>query len=368
MKRAFKYRIYPTKAQVAKLEMWLNVCRELYNAAIQERRDAWKISRTSIGFNAQSDQLPEIKRERPDVAEVYSQALQNVLHRVDTAFQHFFRRVKLDQTPGYPRFKSDDRYDSLTWPQKKSFALIGTKRLSLGNFGKIKIKLHRPVDGIQKTCTVKRVAGRWYAIFSCDKISARVYPEATAEVGIDLGLTNFATLSTGEKIDNPRWYRKTEERLARAQRTLSRKKRGSKRQAKAKRNLARLRAKEKNQRNDFQHKLAHRIILKNAAISVEDLPVKEMIKQSSTGLSKSIQDAAWSTFLSILEAKAEEAARRFVRVPPCGTSNTCSHCGTFSQKALLERLHKCPCGLVLDRDINASINILRLGRSLQAAS
>lgn len=368
MRKAFKYRIYPTKAQTATLESWLDLCRELHNAALQERRDHWHDAGIGVGFNDQCKQLPAIKKERPEFSEVHSQVLQQALHRVDSAFQHFFRRVKNGEKPGYPRFKGSDRYDSLTWPQKVGFALIGTKRLRLGSFGEVKIKLHRAIEGDAKTVTVKREAGKWYAIFSCDAVPARAYPVADAEVGIDMGLESFATLSSGEHIENPRWYRKIEERLKDAQRELSRKKRGSARRAKVKRRLARLHAKAANQRNDFQHKLAHRIVSENNVIAVEDLKPKEMVENSSTGLSKSIQDAAWARFLSILGAKAEEAARRFVKVPPRSTSSTCSRCGTFKQKTLSERLHVCPCGLALDRDINASLNILRLGRSLQAAS
>lgn len=368
MRKAFKYRVYPTKKQCAALEYWLDICRELYNAALQERRDAWRLSGVSIGFKEQSAQLPAIKKYRPDVAEVYSQTLQNVLHRVDLAFQAFFRRVKKGEKPGYPRFKSADRYDSLTWPQDMGFRLVGTRRLKVSGIGEIKIKLHRPVEGKPKTLTIKREAGHWYAIFSCDDVPAHSYPAATAEIGIDMGLESFATFSTGEKIENPRWYRRTEARLVKAQQNLSRRKRGSKRRAKAKRCLAKLHAKAKNQRQDFHHKLAHRIVSENAMIAVEDLAPKKMAEQSSTGLSKSIQDAAWSKFLAILACKAEEAGRQFVKVPPRGTSSTCSRCGALKQKALSERLHACPCGLVLDRDINASLNILRLGRSLQVAS
>lgn len=366
-RRAFKYRVYPTKSQEQTLIEWLDRCRELHNAAIEERHEAWKHG-TSIYFKDQSAQLPTIKNDRPEYAQINAQVLQQALHRVDFAFQHFFRRVKLGQKPGYPRFKGHDRYDSLTWPQDIGFGLVGTKKLKLSSIGTVRIKLHRPVEGTPKTCTLKREAGKWYAVFSCDDVPARAYPSATAEVGIDMGLASFATLSTGEKIDNPRWYRKTEKRFAKAQRGLSLKKHGSKRRAKAKSRLARLCAKEKNQRNDFQHKLAYRIVSENASISVEDLAVKEMAEKSSAGLAKSIQDAAWSRFLSILEAKAEEAARRFARVPPRGTSSTCSRCGAFRQKMLGERLHDCPCGLVLDRDINASLNILRLGRSLQVST
>lgn len=366
MKRAFKYRIYPTKAQITTFERWIDVCRELYNAALEERREAWK-SKVSIGFKTQSAQLPEIKEARPDVEAVYSQVLQNALHRVDFAFQAFFRRAKNGEVPGYPRFKGRDRYSSLTFPQAQAFSVSG-KRLCLSKIGEVKIKLHRPIEGVPKTCSIKREASLWYVIFSCDDVPTRIYPSATAEVGIDVGLESFATLSTGEKIDNPRWYRKAEERLKDAQRGLSRKKKSSKRRQKAKRRVARLHAKTANQRNDFQHKLAHRIVSENGLISVEDLAPKEMTSDTSRGMAKSIQDASWARFLSILGAKAEEAGRRFVKVPPHGTSSTCFQCGNYRKKALSERMHSCECGLVLDRDVHASHNILRLGRSLQVST
>lgn len=366
MRRSFKYRIYPTKTQVSALVRWLDVCRELYNAAIEERREAWKCG-VSINFKLQSAQLPLIKEVRPDVEGVYSQTLQNVLHRVDLAFKAFFRRAKSGETPGYPRFKSRDRYDSFTFPQSQAFSVAG-KRLHLSKLGEVKIKLHRPIEGTPKTCSIKREADKWYAVFSCDAVPPRAYPFAEHEVGVDVGLESFATLSTGEKVGNPRWYRKTEERLKDAQRSLSRKKRGSARRRKAKGGVTRLHAKAKNQRLDFHHKLAHRIVSENGLIAVEDLSVKEMTEKSSSGMRKSISDAGWSRFLSILAAKAEEAGRRFVKVPPRGTSSTCSGCGASKQKTLAERIHRCECGLVLHRDINASFNILRLGRSLRVST
>lgn len=369
MKRTFKYRIYPTKAQALIFDRWIKICRELYNAAIEERREAWK-QKVSISFKIQSAELPEIKKLRPDVETLNAQVLQNVLHRVDLAYQAFFRRIKNHETPGYPRFKGHDRYNSFTFPQSQSNAFSVTgKRLHLSKIGDIKIKTHRPAEGVPKTCTIKREANQWYAFFSCDGVSARVYPPAEPEVGIDVGLVTFATLSTGEKIDNPRWYRKTEEQLKAAQRALSRKKRGSNRRTKAKLVIAKLSAKTKNQRQDFHHKLAHRIVSENALIAVEDLDVKEMIETPLKGLPKSISDAGWSTFLSILGAKAEEAGRRFAKVPASETSSTCSQCLSVKPDLKLgERIFHCDiCGLVLDRDINASYNILRLGRSLQGS-
>lgn len=367
VRRAFKYRIYPSKAQASLFSSWLEICWELYNGVIEERREAWRCG-ISVTFKTQSAQLPEIKKIRPEIETLYSQVLQNVLHRVDFAFQAFFRRVKNGEIPGYPRFKSRDRYDSFTFPQNIAFSVRG-KLLRLSKLGHVKIKLHRPIEGTPKTCSIKREAGKWYAVFSCDDVPARDFPFTENEVGIDVGIESFAALSTGEKVENPRWYRKTEEGLADAQRELSRRKRGSNRRAKARRGLARLHAKAKNQRQDFHHKLAHRIVSDNALIAVEDLSVREMIEKSPSGMKKSISDAGWSGFMAILGAKAEEAGRRFVKVPPRGTSSTCSECGAFRQKTLSERTHRCEnCGLMLDRDVNASLNILRLGRSLRGSS
>ena len=192
-----------------------------------------------------------------------------------------------------------------------------------------------------------------------------LHPVPDREVGIDVGLESFATLSTGDKIANPRWYRKTECKLRHAQRDLARKKKRSGNYNNAKKRISRLHAKAANQRRDFQHKLANRIVSENRLISVEDLATKEMAEKGSAGMSKSILDAGWAQFLAILAYKAEEAGRRFVRVPPKGTSSTCFQRGAYRKKPLSEREHRCSCGLVLDRDLHASLNILRLGRSLR---
>jgi putative transposase len=217
---------------------------------------------------------------------------------------------------------------------------------------------------------VKCEAGKWYAVLSSDGVESRkvLHPMPDREVGIDLGLDSYATLSTGEKVPNPRWYRKTEEKLACAQRELSRKERGSPRRAKAKLKVARLHEKARREREDFQHKLANRLVSEHRLIAAEGLEIQNLIKKCTTGLSKSIQDAAWGSFLSKLAVKAEEAGRRFVKVPPGGTSSTCWACGAIRPKELSERFHECPCGFRVDRDLNASLNILRLGRSLQASA
>ncbi len=367
MRRAFKCRLYPTKAQKIALNDLLIGARRLYNAALEQRRWMYRDHGISVGYLNQAAQLKEARDTDEKLKLLNYSSCQDVLRRLQKAFDAFFRRIKKGETPGYPRFKSADRFDSVTFPSYGDGVKL-SDRLYAQNVGWIKIKLHRPVEGKIKTVTLKREAGRWYAVFSCDEVhTALWHPMSDREVGIDMGLDSFAALTTGEKIYNPRWYRKAEDKLKDAQRELSRKKRGSKRRQKAKRRLARLHAKVANQRKDFQHKLAYRIVSENSLISAEDLAPSEMVSDTSRGMAKSIQDASWSGFLSILGAKAEEAGRRFVKVPPRGTSSTCFRCGAYRKKELSERVHSCSCGLVLDRDVHASHNILRLGRSLQVS-
>ena len=367
-RKSYKYRIYPTKSQVKTLEKWLDLSRELYNSALEERRESWK-EKISTSYNKQAKDLPELKKTRPEYKEVHSQVLQQNLIRLDRAFQSFFKRVKNGEKPGYPRFKSADRFNSLVYPQAPGFKLVSRKKLHLSGIGEIKIKLHRDVLGEPKTCSIKRTpSGHWYASFSCDQVPVEDWPEATGEVGIDPGLESFATLSNGEnetKIENPRWFRKSEERLAKAQRELQPKKCGSKRRSKARQRVAKIHEKIANQRDDFQHKLARKIVSENKLIAIEDTDVKEMLETSPTSRNKSIQDAAWNGFSMKLSCKASNAGRIFVLVPAPGTSSTCSQCGFHKKKELSERTHQCGnCGLVLDRDVNAARNILRLGRSL----
>jgi putative transposase len=221
MKKAYKYRIYPTKKQARLLTEQLALCAELYNAALQERRDAYKLCGKSISFTQQSAQLPDIKAARPEYEAIYSQVLQDVLHRVDKAFGAFFRRVKAGQQPGYPRFKSRFRYDSLTYPQT-GFGIDEQGKLCLSKIGHIKLVQHRPCKGVVKTCSIVRSAtGKWYVVFSCDEVEPAMLPPSDQQVGLDVGLKVFAYLSTGEHIDNPRFFRQEEKALAKVQRNLS---------------------------------------------------------------------------------------------------------------------------------------------------
>ena len=378
-RKAFKYRLSVTRKQQQTLLWMLTRCRELYNAALQERRDAWRMQHVSVNYYAQATQLPAIKQERPEYADIHSQVLQDVLRRVDNAFQGYFRRLKAGQTPGYPRFQGRNRFDSFTYPQA-GFALAG-ERLTLSKIGELKIRLHRPMVGTVKTCTIKREGEHWYVTFACE-VEEEALPPSEEEVGLDLGLLYFATLSTSETIENPRHYRKGLKKLALAQQKLARCKRGSHRRERARKVVARAHRKIRNQRRDFLHKAARSLVNRYGLIVMEDLQILNMSKapepkqdpeqdgaylpngaSAKAGLNKSILDAGWGQFQQFCVAKAESAGRRVLFVNPYNTSQQCSGCGKLVPKPLEERTHRCPhCGLVIDRDHNAAINILQAGK------
>jgi putative transposase len=359
MRQAFKFRIDPSPAVEAKLNWTLDVCRELYNAALQERRDAYRINGLSINYHAQALQLPQIKQIREDVGGVYSQVLQDVLRRVDKTFDAFFRRAKSGETPGYPRFKPTSRYDSFTYPQS-GFRLEGDK-LHLSKIGSCRIRLSRPVEGTIKICTIKREADGWYVAFAVEENQSRFFPKTGDTVGVDVGLENFATFSTGEVIENPQFLRESERELKTAQRRVSRRtSKRSNRRRKAVKLLAKKHRKIARQRADFHHKTALNIVREFDVAAVEDLNVKGMVKNHH--LAKSISDAGWSQFLSILTNKAESAGRQVVKVNPSYTSQDCSQCGDRVRKSLAVREHRCvACGFVAHRDHNAAINIKNKG-------
>jgi putative transposase len=273
--------------------------------------------------------------------------------------------VKSGETPGYPRFRHEGRFRTIEFPSYgDGCRLKDNGRLYLQHIGHIKVKFHRPVEGKVKIVSVKRSCGKWYVIFSCDLGDA---PEATGDgpaVGIDLGLKSFLVTSEGESVGPPRYYRESQKKLRRAQRCVSRKKKGSKRQRKARKQVARLHEKTANQRRDFHHKQARKLVDRHGSIAHETLNVKGIIRSR---LAKPTHDAGWASFLNILSYKAEEAGTRVFAVDPRNTTQACSSCGALPEvkKTLSDRTHVCPCGYVADRDVNAALNILRLGRSLQ---
>ncbi len=370
VRKTFQYKLKPTLEQERALDRTLLLCRHIYNAAIGERREAWRMRGVSVTYYQQKAELPGIKEAVPEYAEVNAQVLQDVVLRVDRAFEAFFRRVKAGakqgETPGYPRFHGRDRYHSFTYPQvgEHGGATLDGGVLSLSKIGRIPIRLHRPIEGTPKTVTISREADGWYVSFSCADVPVQPLPATGRETGIDLGIEAFATLSNGTRIFSPGWYRQAERALKTAQRRVSRRKKGSNRRRKAITLLAKAHQKVKRQRRDFHHKTALQLVRTNDTIYHENLQPANMVKNHH--LAKSISDAGWGAFLIILTHKAAWAGRRIIAVNPAYTSQHCSGCGVLVAKGLSVRWHSCPeCGTSLHRDHNAAKNIERLGQSLR---
>jgi putative transposase len=365
VRKTFKYRLYPSRKQVEFLIGQLQEACRLYNGALQERRDAYRCAGQSLNYYDQANQLKEIRAAGDLGLENFS-CCQDVLRRVDKNFKAFFRRVKEQKgKAGFPRFRSPARYDSITFPSYgDGCRLLPTGKLKIQGTGQIKLKLHRPLEGQVKTVTVKRESDKWYACFSVESLPNPL-PERSEAIGVDVGLTDFATLSDGTGIENPRHYAVAQAKLRRAQRKVARRQRGSHNRKKAVRELQRTHAHIRNQRSDFHHKVARTLVNQYGLIAVEDLNVKGL---ASGILAKSVNDAGWSSFIAKLAHKAEEAGRVLMKVDPRGTSQTCL-CGAHVPKTLSIRWHWCcECGLSAPRDHVSAQLILRLGRSLCVAT
>jgi putative transposase len=363
IRKTFKYKLVPTPQQEQALDLVLYRCRELYNAALQERREAWQKRRVSITAASQSAQLPGIKEVRPEYREVNAQVLQDVLSRLDRAFQAFFRRVKAAETPGYPRFKGRERYRSFTYKQLGNGVTLDNGFLVLSRIGRLAVRWSRPLEGTPKTVTIIRDADGWYVCISCADIPCRPLPRTGEETGIDLGLESFATLADGSAVPNPRVFHVAEMNLKRAQRRVTRRQEGSHRRKKAMKLLAKAHQKVRRARANFHHQQALSLVRRYDTIYHEALQVANMMRNHV--LAKSISDAGWGKFCAILAFKAAYAGKRVVAVPPAFTSQVCSDCGVMVQKGLSVRWHSCPeCGASLHRDHNAALNILRLGHTV----
>lgn len=354
----FKYRMYPTKKQIAFLNGELREACSLYNAAKQERDDAWKTCRKSINYYDQANQLKAMRADGCLTLSNFS-CCQDVLRRVAKTYAAFFARLKRGAKPGFPRWRAAHRYDSITFPSYgDGCRLLDNGKLRVQGAGHIKVKLHRPVRGTIKTVSIKREAGRWYACFSieCDP---NPLPASGHAIGIDMGLTSFAVLSDGTEIANPHYHRRAQAALRVCQRKVARRKKGGHRRRKAVRLLQRAHAHVRNQRADFQHKLSRRLVNDYGLIAVEDLNVKGL---ASGMLAKSVHDAGWGQFLGFIAYKAEYAGRRNPKVDPCGTSQKCI-CGMPVPKILADRWHFCPaCGLSKPRDhVSAQVILQRAG-------
>ena len=356
MQKTYKYRIYPTKKQEEKLNWTIEQCRILYNSYLVDRKNYYEKNGKGLSYNQQAGILTLDKKKIPILNDIYSQVLQDVLKRVDRAYKSFFRRLKEKRgKAGYPRFKSESRYDSITYPQASGFE-VTKQGLNLSKIGTIKLKKHRDWTGNLKTCTIKKEIDKWYVCLSVEYETIKK-PVPDKQIGIDMGIKSFAVLSDGEIIDNPEYLRKSENKLVSKQRQLSKKKRRSKNRKKSKIRLAKLHHRIKNQRTDFLHKVSRRIIDTCGFVAVEDLNIQGMIRNHY--LAKSISDAGWGQFLNYLTYKAEEAGSKVEKVAPHYTSINCSVCGKTVPKTLSQRMHRCPfCNVVLGRDLNAAKNIL----------
>ncbi len=335
----------------------LETCRILYNSCLVDRNRHYEETGKGLSRIDQQKILVKDKKNISYLTGIHSQVLQDVLFRVEKAYKAFFRRLKdRNGKAGYPRFKNYGRYDSITYTQS-GFEIIDGK-LALSKIGHIKLKQHRSVFGIIKTCNIKKEIDKWYVCFSVEYTPVtKKQTVIRKHVGIDVGIKSFAVLSNGETLDNPKYLVKSEEKLIKKQKRLSSKEKGSNNRKKARIEVAIAHKKVSNQRKDFQHKQSRRLVAHYGYIAVEDLQIRNMVKNHC--LSKSIHDAGWGQFLSFMEYKAEEAGILFLRVNPRNTSKTCSVCGyIYSDMDLSVRKWTCPvCNTTHDRDVNAAINV-----------
>ena len=365
MKKSFQFRIYPNKNQEVKLIRTLDTCRHLYNDSLAERKNQAELNRLKKEFDvfpwgkpewmSYEDQANDLSESKTDFQkEVHSQVLQNTLKRLDRSFKNFYNGF------GYPRFQGRNRYNSFTYPQF-GFS-IDDGKLNLSKIGNIKIILHREIEGKIKTCTIKKDIDQWYVSFSFEIEKPIIPVEIKTEIGIDVGLSSLITMSNGGQIEPPECLRKKEKKLTQEQRRLSRKKKRSGKRNKQRIIVAKVHRKIRNQRTDFAHKTSRRLVDSFERIVFEDLQIQNMMQNHH--LAKSISDAGWYQLMSFTKSKAEYAGKVVELVNARNTSQNCSGCGNSVPKDLSKRVHSCPfCGLVLDRDHNAAINILNRSNS-----
>ena len=393
MRRSYKFLLRPTAQQAIALSACLEDHRQLYNAALEERRQAWRIRRVPMTYYSQARQLPVIRAADRDGQGRWSAgSQQQTLRRLDKAFAAFFRRVKAGGNPGYPRFKGRGWFNSVDWPALKNGArwdLVphsSVTRVYLLGVGHVRVHRHRPIAGTVKTVSVKREGHRWYLIVSCDEVPAEPLPVCGAVIGIDMGIASFLTTSDGEHLRNARPLAATAERLANAQRSLTSTKQGSNRRRKAAARVTGLHAKVCRTRRDHAHKVALALVRDHDVIVHEALKTGNMTRRpkprplpdgtyepngaaAKAGLNRSILDAGWGVFLRILAAKAESAGRTIIAVDPRHTSQRCTRCGHVAAgNRVTQAEFRClACAYQAHADVNAAQNILRAGLARQVA-
>jgi putative transposase len=385
MIKAFKYRLYPNKKTKRILNNTLETCRLLYNQTLETKINLYKNEEKSLKLSEANRIITKNKETNEELTKVYSQVLQDVQKRMFLAYDNFFRRVKQGtEEPGFPRFKSESRYKSFKYKQNNgSFKIIDDKWLYLSKIGNIKINLYREIEGEILNCTVKREAlGKWFVIFVCETESKPLEP-TDEEVGIDLGLKTFAMLSNEEVIENPMFLKDSKKKLEKIQTKINALPKGSNEKHKEIKVKHHIYEKIVNKRDNFLHQESRKLVNRYQNIYMEDLDIKEMmeVKEQKKNMTDeeymewrkeryiqkkrntNIGDVSWNKFVNFINYKAEEAGRTLKLVNPRNTSKTCSGCGNIKYDLTTkDRTYKCSkCGLKLDRDLNASYNILRLG-------
>ena len=367
--RAYRFRIYPDSRRQEEIDERIVLAQRLYNKILEKAKAEYQKGRKpNLNRSVLNGYMKEAISENRDFLELYSQTRQEISIRVLKAYQNFFRRLKEKRTgkkikAGFPRFKSRDKYHSLTYPQDNGSFSIEKKdkscMLRISRIGRMKIELHRGIEGKIKTLTIKREAGKYYAIFTAIKETEVPNIKDTNPVGIDLGLNSFIAMSDGSKIQKPKFIQEKRKRLARWQRTISKRKKGSRRRGRAKHRLQVEWTRINNQSDDYLNKLSN--ILVNSgytSFAVEKLNIQNMVKNHN--LAGAIYSASWNRFIQTLSYKAESAGLKVIQVDARNTSRQCSNCGSIQDMPLSERMYNCGvCGMERDRDINASINILK---------
>jgi len=358
----YRYRLLPLKSQHRALERLCASQRELYNAALEERVDYYRKTKKTRTYIDQCKALTQCRRELADMGALPINVQRWTLKRVDDAFQGFFRRFKARSArAGFPRFRGKARWEAFGFAKFKGIRFDGKRLHFAGMAGGLKLHLHRPLpDGADiRSCVCRRDGSGWHVCLQIAVAAAEKRSVASA-VGVDLGLKVFAYTSDNVVIPNPRIAQRVEKELRRRQRALARCQRGSNRRHQVRARVARLHRKIAHTRATWLHQQSSALVKRADLIAVEDLKVANMVRHPT--LARSISDASWSRFVSMLDYKAEKAGSYLIRVDPRNTSQKCSGCGELVPKSLAVRTHACPsCGLVIDRDYNASLNILRAG-------
>jgi putative transposase len=364
VRKTFKEKLRPTPAQERRLEEVLGRCRTLYNVTLEERITAWQRRRVSLARYHQEAELKAIRAAFPEYAAIHSHVLQDVLARLDRTYQAFFRQVQRGEPTGFPRYKGWSRCRSFTFKEYGNGTRLDNGYLVLAKFGRIAVHWSRPTEGTPKTTTVSREVDGWYVTISCADVPAHLLPESGQHTGIDLGLESFATLADGTRISTPGYYRRAERHLAKCQRRVAKRVKSSHRRRKAVCVLAKAHQTVQRQRQDFHHKVALALVRQYDTIYHEDLRVASLVKNHH--LARSIADAGWRGFLTILAFKAASAGKHVVAVNPAFTSQSSSGGGDVVAKGLSVRWHCCPaCGTSLHRDQNAAKNIQWRGQRLR---